>query len=349
MVAAESTVVEPAIRWQPGKGYRFDVERLEPFEGYWVKNLSATAVTLKIPPREAAASSASETPDAVASGQRSSANDWRLEIRAASRGVEDALNYIGVTPSAASEWDVSDRSEPPMSPGGALSLYFPRASWGKHAGAYRTDIRGDYEQLNTAYAGLALSSDDSWGHMWRFDVAKSFTDEHAGDEVTLSFETIRDVPDDAAVLLADLAIGRVIDLRDSPSYTFFLGEREFVTRDDDARFLLLVGSAAFVSARRDELPRTPETTALHQNHPNPFNPTTIIRYDLATPDFVDLRLYDTRGALVRVLEATHRPAGRYEVGWNGENERGETVASGVYFYRLHTGSFTQTKKLILLK
>jgi hypothetical protein len=339
MVAAESTVVEPAIRWQPGKGYRFDVERLQPFEGYWVRNLSATAVTLKIPPREAVAPSASEASDAVVSLKSTSANDWRLEMRAASQGAEDAFNYVGVAEGAASMWDTNDRSEPPMSPGRALSLYFPHTAWQAHAGAYRTDIRGDYERPDA----------ESWGHTWRIDVAKNFSDERVGDEVTLTFAPISEMPSDASLILVDRRQQRVVDLRESPSYTFFLGKSLVVTDEDDARFLLLVGSTAFVASHANEIPQLPETTVLHQNHPNPFNPTTLIRYDLATPGEVDLRVYDARGALVRVLEDRHRPAGRYEVGWNGENERGEMVASGVYFYRLHTGSFTQTKKLILLK
>ena len=90
-------------------------------------------------------------------------------------------------------------------------------------------------------------------------------------------------------------------------------------------------------------------TMLHQNHPNPFNPTTVIRYDLAASGIADLRIYDARGALVKVLESAYRPAGRYEIVWDGTNGRGERAASGVYFYRLRTPSFNRTRKMVLLK
>jgi hypothetical protein len=88
---------------------------------------------------------------------------------------------------------------------------------------------------------------------------------------------------------------------------------------------------------------------LHQNHPNPFNPSTIIRYELATSGHVTLRVYDVSGTLVKVLEDRDLQPGRYETGWNGENDHGESVSSGVYFYRLKADGKTLTKKMILLK
>jgi hypothetical protein len=93
----------------------------------------------------------------------------------------------------------------------------------------------------------------------------------------------------------------------------------------------------------------PMTAALYQNIPNPFNPRTVIRYDVAAPGHVSLRVYDVRGALVRVLEDRIRAMGRYEVDWNGDDGRGERVASGVYFYRLTTPGYSQTRKMVLLK
>jgi flagellar hook assembly protein FlgD len=64
---------------------------------------------------------------------------------------------------------------------------------------------------------------------------------------------------------------------------------------------------------------------------------------------VDLRVYDVTGALVKVVEKRHRDRGRYEVGWNGENSRGEQVTSGVYFYKITAEGFSQTRKMVLLK
>ncbi len=89
--------------------------------------------------------------------------------------------------------------------------------------------------------------------------------------------------------------------------------------------------------------------ALQPNHPNPFNPNTLIRYSLAVPGRVDLRVYDLRGRLVRTLVAADRPAGWQQAVWDGRDDAGIAVASGVYFYRLESGSFLRSRKMLLLK
>jgi hypothetical protein len=88
---------------------------------------------------------------------------------------------------------------------------------------------------------------------------------------------------------------------------------------------------------------------LHQNVPNPFNPTTTIRYELGARTTVTLAVYDVSGRLIKRLENSVLPAGAHETVWNGSNERGDRVSSGIYFYKLSTPTFTQTKKMILLK
>jgi len=93
----------------------------------------------------------------------------------------------------------------------------------------------------------------------------------------------------------------------------------------------------------------PLVTALHQNVPNPFNPTTTIRFELSEPGRVDLRVYDVTGRLVRILVSEDLPAERHSVPWNGEDNRGRRVASGVYFYRIATADFVATRKMVLLK
>ena len=98
----------------------------------------------------------------------------------------------------------------------------------------------------------------------------------------------------------------------------------------------------------------PNVTALLPNYPNPFNPETWIPYHLAHPADVTLTIYDTKGALVRQLDLGHQPAGYYTdktqaVYWDGRNNLGEIVGSGVYFYQLQAGDFSSTRKLVILK
>ena len=98
----------------------------------------------------------------------------------------------------------------------------------------------------------------------------------------------------------------------------------------------------------------PQETALHANYPNPFNPETWIPYQLAAPAEVTLTIYDMNGGTVRRLEMGHQPAGLYQsrsraLYWDGRNQGGESVASGVYFYTLKAGEFTATRKMLIRK
>jgi hypothetical protein len=99
----------------------------------------------------------------------------------------------------------------------------------------------------------------------------------------------------------------------------------------------------------EETPDVPLAYFLKQNMPNPFNPSTTIRYGLKEPGYVRLSIYDASGRLVHVLVNEHREAGPHEVVWHGQNSSGRQAASGVYFYKLHAGRFKETKKMILLR
>jgi len=97
-----------------------------------------------------------------------------------------------------------------------------------------------------------------------------------------------------------------------------------------------------LSAPEDE--QQPSSTGLHQNYPNPFNPSTTIRYAIPKAMQVTLTVYDLLGRKVATLVNEQKVAGNYEVTWHASNR-----ASGIYLYRLETGSYVQTRKLMLLK
>ncbi|HER44454.1 MAG TPA: T9SS type A sorting domain-containing protein, partial [Candidatus Eisenbacteria bacterium] len=88
-------------------------------------------------------------------------------------------------------------------------------------------------------------------------------------------------------------------------------------------------------------------------HPNPFNPVTTIKYSLDSPTSVTLDIYDVAGRCVKSLVNTRQPAGEYSVSWEGKDNLGNTVTSGVYFARFELGSAdhrtVETRKLILLR
>ena len=99
----------------------------------------------------------------------------------------------------------------------------------------------------------------------------------------------------------------------------------------------------------DEVEPVPLLNALHQNHPNPFNPVTTIGFSLGGRGHVSLAVYDVAGRLVKVLADRVMDAGPHEAAWDGRDARGKAVASGVYFYRLETGVYRDTRKMVLLR
>jgi len=98
----------------------------------------------------------------------------------------------------------------------------------------------------------------------------------------------------------------------------------------------------------DPMP-VPDVTFLSQNFPNPFNPVTTIGFGINESGHVSIRIYDAAGRLVTTLVDESRTAGRYTTEWNGKSADGTHAASGVYFYRLITKEFKETKKMILLR
>jgi hypothetical protein len=90
--------------------------------------------------------------------------------------------------------------------------------------------------------------------------------------------------------------------------------------------------------------KIPLSFVLNQNYPNPFNPSTTIQYAIPNPEHVILKVYNVLGKEVATLVNGNKSAGEYNISFNGSN-----FASGIYFYRITAGSFTDTKKLILLK
>ena len=99
----------------------------------------------------------------------------------------------------------------------------------------------------------------------------------------------------------------------------------------------------------DEPVALPEQFAVAQNYPNPFNPTTTIHYSLPERSEVTLTLYNTLGQTVRTLVKSPREAGSHRVMWDGRDDLGRPVASGIYLYRFTAGDFVQVRKMILLK
>jgi len=102
-----------------------------------------------------------------------------------------------------------------------------------------------------------------------------------------------------------------------------------------------------VGVEDDNVPVT--ETALQGNYPNPFNPETTLSYTLKDASPVRLEIYNSKGQLVRTLVNESQASGRYHVLWNGKDDRNNPVSSGVYLYRLTAGTYSRSRKMILMQ
>jgi hypothetical protein len=316
-------LLEPPVGWVIESGYRYDVAVLEPFEGYWLRNLSLEAVSLRIPPLEAQA--ILDRPSLLSPPH---ASGWKLWIDVISFTARDRDNVAGTDPQARLEWDALDRSEPPMAPGNSLSLYFPHHEWVEKGGRYSRDMRPESGER----------------HLWRFDVARTGDGPLPPEEIRLEFGGLEGLPENLPATLIDRTLGRTVDLHGKMDYRFLLGEREFVS-EAQARFLLVVGDGLPPDFRVD----APAKTRLIQSTPNPFRESTVIRYDLSRGGVATVTVFDVRGRLLRVFERYHPEPGSYELLWNGRVTGGGSAPPGVYFCRLSTPGFSEMSRLVRIR
>lgn len=290
-------------------------EMIEPFEGYFIYNYEDFDVTLQIPEREY-----------VETSQLSKTNkgpDWQIRLSSSVREARDEDNFVGIHKQAAAQWDHQDNPEPPPV-GESVSLYFPHWDWKKFAMNYTSDFRRD------------LGPGQTWQFIVRSNVRNA--------EAWVDFE-LTDVPDELQVKLLDQKLNISQDLREEASYAFVTGANG-VRKE----LQLVVGRADYVSAAMAEAGLVPSDFELSQNFPNPFNPTTSIRYGLPTDEKVSIRIYDILGREVtRLLQDEQQKAGFHVVNWNARDKSGLPVASGLYIYRLTAGKFTKARKMLLVK
>ena len=168
------------------------------------------------------------------------------------------------------------------------------------------------------------------GAVWDMDIYST-----GGSRLTIS--GMSSLPVNLQVWLT-LDIGTVIPL--SNDTTVYI-------EDNIRGARLLVGNSSFVE--KEISPLLPKNYALYQNYPNPFNPETIIRFALPEAGPAKIEIFNILGQKVATLLDRPMPAGVNEVVWNGTSDSGHAVSTGVYFYRLTSGSFVRSKKMILLK
>jgi hypothetical protein len=129
----------------------------------------------------------------------------------------------------------------------------------------------------------------------------------------------------------------------------------YFIQEDQATQLLHQALADFgfsptdVSDQEEGQENIPTSFSLKQNYPNPFNPQTIIEYVLPKDCELEIAIYNILGRKVRTLVKEFQKSGQHRVEWDGKDEEGKEVSSGIYFYRIKTPEFSQAKKMVLLR
>jgi hypothetical protein len=287
---------------------------LKPWEGYSVWVDSATILKIRLP--QSSATFLSKKNSSPASG-------WALHLTAQCQDANDRYNYAGVRTGASETWDSYDRLKPPPI-GDYVRVYFPHRDWPRKANIYGADFR---PEGGSAYA-------------WDFEVKSTIE-----DLVTLTFERLEDLPLDFEVWVVDRVHNRSQNLRENNQYRFVNLKKEQLHQ-----MTLLAGDKNYVQRQLYEANAFPVHYALFNNFPNPFNNTTAIRYALPGREKVTLKIYNILGQEVAaLLDGEFRDSGYHIEYWNGRNQFGEAVASGIYIYRLRAGNFTGSDKMILIK
>jgi hypothetical protein len=186
--------------------------------------------------------------------------------------------------------------------------------------------------------------------------ARSFTDTWGAEKMHIAISTTNNTPASFTNLttlpISVPASGWTEYVQDLSAYNnqdVYLAIR-CITQDALALMIddLSITSVGGTVANDDPLPQ-PTQNALLGNYPNPFNPETTISFDLQKQSKVKIEIFNTRGQKVKTLVNEIRSAGHHTAHWSGKDEIGRNVTSGVYFYKMQAGTYSSTKKMILLR
>ena len=297
--------------WQP-----FEENEIEPFKGYLI--MSSEPDTLIIDPVRFDADSSEFVP--LSASKKASRPEWAIQIHTQSQEATDVSTTAAVFAQARDDYDVLDEPEPPPV-GEYVTSYFAHPEWSTFFTRYSTDARPAFDH----------------GAVWPFEVSSLVK-----DRVTLTFEGIEKVPEHFEVWLVDEVLQVSQNLREISTY---------VTAGTLAprSFQLIVGTEAFLAEELDSSSDLPQTFELYQNFPNPFVGVTTIQYALPKASDVSLSVYNTLGQKIALLESGSREAGYHNVIWDGNNNSGVPLASGVYFIKFQADTFTETRQIVKVR
>lgn len=305
--------VSPAYFYDGVSPYQINVTVLEPWEGYFVENRSGQPLILPIAPVEASASPSNSQPLAGTGGRQYVV---QLSAEVPASGLKDLNNFLGFKEGATSGDDRLDLHEPPPI--------------------------GEYIQLSIAEGRLFAANFKPFpaeGEEWNLQLTSTLPNR----TIAVHLEEYGIRPENFRVFVLDKDEFTALSIQDG-SFIVRTGEAQSVRS-----LKVLIGTEEFAATHSGGIPLVPLAYALDQNFPNPFNPSTSIRYQLSKKGRVVLQVFNVLGQLVKTLVHGEQVTGTYTVQWNGENDGGFPAASGMYVYRLRAGEFTASRKMILVR
>jgi hypothetical protein len=320
-----SGAVDTLAFWN-GIEYQYNVKSLEPWEGYFLFNSENTPVTLNIPPIEANHGTGKNS-----AARQLAGNEYLLQLSAQLAGTKlvDTQNFVGLLNRAQAGRDALDFAEAPAI--------------------------GDYIQMSILENGERFAGNfkplHGEGQQWDVDLRAQIR-ANVAKKLQISLQENGRLPDGWQLYILDRDYGAILPMS-SNSFRIDLNET-FPVR----HLKIIAGTKAYAESNNEGIPLAPLEYVLEQNYPNPFalgvrnaaeNLQTTIRYQLSRRTPVMLEIRNLLGQKVRTLVNDVQNTGQHAVVWNGLDEAGRQVASGVYFYTLKTGEFTATRKLILTR
>jgi hypothetical protein len=284
--------------------------------------------------------------------------EWQLRIQLANLGPGYALNVRGMLTENVSGISISD----------------PNCSYGNmNSGSSGWGTPDSYRIDTSAWPGGTFEVDLDIN--WRDDCGNYYSDSftltlNPPDAVPVAFQQIAASPGDNGIVIswsieADETFEGFNIYRRSAKQPFEIRLNQDALLEPSIRSYLDGGvepgmtyhyAVVFVMPDGSELRSPPVSAAMNvlsthigQNRPNPFNPTTELEYRLAQDSHASLIIYDVTGRRIRTLVDQVQKSGIHRVRWNGRDTDGRLVSSGVYFYKLTAGSFSQTRRMVLLK
>ena len=215
---------------------------------------------------------------------------------------------------------ISGATEVPIAYTNTTAIDFPEALAG-HTYTKNFVIRN----LGTAPLIGTISIPDAFDLIYQENVLDNFHDYSVSPMTTMTFSLRYVAP--------------------TPPQT--INDEIMISTNDHDLLVITIPVTVFPTSNEDLV--SPAVTALQGNYPNPFNPTTVIKFSLKESSNVSLSIYNIKGQLVKNLVNKELAAGNHQLLWDGKDAKGSSVSSGIYFYRMEAGSYRATQKMMLMK